>query len=143
MNGLFSSRFMSNISNAPRSSASVTDEPYAASASSLCTFSENSVASSVPYLNPIAASMSPSAVIPTPVRRPMLLLRAIFSQSFFSAPFTSSLSGSLSIFSWMALIFSSSRSMMSSMMRCALATCSLKSSKSKYASAVNGFTTYE
>ena len=53
----------------------------------------------------------------------------------------SSVCGSCFILSMIRSIFSSSRSIMSSMMRCALATCSLKRSKSKLASGVNGLRT--
>ena len=80
MKGLSFSLSLSYISKAPRSFAIFTDERYASRAMVLCTFSENSVASSVPYLNPMAASMSPSAVIPTPVRLPIPDFLYIFSQ---------------------------------------------------------------
>ena len=105
------------------------------------TFFANSVASGVPYLIPSAASISPSAVIPRPVRRSISPLWRMFFQSDRSCSFRYSGSGSLSIFSRILFTFSKSKSTKSSSIRCATRAHSFNLSKSKYASGVNGLTT--
>ena len=101
------------------------------------------MASFVPYLKPNAASISPSPVIPVPVRLPLIHLSLILNHKFFSILLVSSLSGSLSIFSIILSIFSNSKSTISSIYFWAIFTVSMKTFSLKYASTVNGFSIKE
>ena len=138
MKGWSFSFLISNTGKGPLSFAISTEERYASRAIVLCTSTEKSMAFSLPYLNPSAASISPSAVIPTPVLLPSTALRLIFSHKLISTCLISLSSGSETILSIIASTFSSSRSMISSMIRWANPICFLNFSQLNLALSVNG-----
>ena len=75
------------------------------------------------------------------VRRPFCAIVRIFFHNSSSTRRTSASSGSFSIFSMICSTFSSSKSIMSSIMRIAISTCVRNFVKSNFASFVNGFST--